>query len=152
MKGQKRFCLFILCFVVFGSSANVLAKITGYSPCGNFEYTFMGTLRPEMFFGKNITFLNNNEPDDKAWFARHTLDTKLNISYGAKSYGKNVAECLLGLRNQAVWGNPASIASTTDAEVKTLDAVNGPHSHDIRDLYLGLENYGYVFDLVLCLD
>lgn len=63
-----------------------------------------------------------------------------------QSYSKNVAECMLGLRNQAVWGNPASIASTTDAEVKTLDAINGPHSHDIprlvpwfRELWLRLD-------------
>ncbi len=146
MKGQKSFCLFILCFVALINSADMLAKITGYSCNGDYEYNFLGTFRPEMFFGKNITFLNNNEPDDKIWYARHTVDTKLNILYGAKSYGKTVAECLMGLRNQAVWGNPASIASTTDAEVKTLDAVNGPHSHDIprlipwiRELWLRLD-------------
>lgn len=128
------------------SSVAMQAKVTGYSSNGDYEYNFMGTYRPEMFFGKNITFLNNNEVDDKVWYARHTIDAKINILYGAKSYGKNVAECLMGLRNQAVWGNPASIASTTDAEVKTLDAVNGPHSHDIprlvpwfRELWLRLD-------------
>lgn len=146
MKEQKSFFLFIVCFIALGSFFNVQAKVTGYSSNGDYEYNFMGTYRPEMFFGKNITFLNNNEVEDKVWYARHTIDAKINILYGAKSYGKNVAECLMGLRNQAVWGNPASIASTTDAEVKTLDAVNGPHSHDIprlvpwfRELWLRLD-------------
>lgn len=146
MKEQKRFCLFIFCVVALSVSTDVLGKVTGYSSNGDFEYNFMGTLRPEMFFGKNINFLNNNETDDKAWYARHTIDTKLNILYGAKTYGKNVAECVFTLRNQAVWGNPASIIPTTGAEVKTLDAVGASHSHELprlvpwfRELWLRLD-------------
>lgn len=84
MKEQKRFCLFIVCIVALSACADVSAKITGISSNGDLEYSFMGTLRPEMFFGKNITFLNNNETDDKVWYARHTIDAKLNILYGAK--------------------------------------------------------------------
>ena len=51
--------------------------------------------------------------------------------YGRNTYDFDVAELLFSLRNKAVWGNPNSIAGTTQAETKTLDSVDRAHSHFI---------------------
>ncbi len=96
---------------------------------GDFVFNFFGTFKPEMFFGKNVSLLNNNNEGNKIWFQRHTLDFAMGINYGAESYGSTVASLLFTIRNKGVWGNPESIASTTDAETKIVDAVGRRHKH-----------------------
>lgn len=98
---------------------------------GDFWLKFGGKFKPEMFFGKNLSLLNSNNEGTKIWFARHTLDLDLDIVYGQESYGDKVAELYFDVRNKGIWGNPGSIASTTDAETKVLDAVGRRHRHSI---------------------
>jgi len=95
----------------------------------DFEYIFSGVYKPETFYGKNITWLNNNNSFDQVYYSRHTLDLSLNIIYGQETYESKIAEFLMQVRNKAVWGNPESIASTTEADVKILETINGTHKH-----------------------
>src|SRR2546423_972307 len=79
----------------------------------DFEYILSSIFKPETFYGKNITWLNNKNNDDQSFFARHTLDMTLDVFYGMKTYGEKIAEFLFQLRNKGVWGKAESIASTT---------------------------------------
>lgn len=92
---------------------------------------FSGTFKPEMFYGKNFTMLNNCNAGDQVWYQRHTLDLKLDVQYGAQTYGRNVAEFLFGVRNKAVWGNHKGNAQTTLSEFKVSQSVLGAHNHYI---------------------
>ncbi len=98
---------------------------------GNVQYELFGHFRPETFFGKNISLLNNANPNDKIWFARHTLDVSSHTTYGKATYKEPVAEFMFSIRNKAIWGNSATIAATTEAETKLLDAVGRSHKHNI---------------------
>ena len=107
------------------------------------EFIFSGVFKPETFYGKNINWLNNDNDFDKTYFSRHTLDLMFNVLYGAKTYTQNVLEFLCQVRNKGIWGNPESIASTTFADIKVLDAIRGTHKHGfprhifwIRQLWL----------------
>lgn len=98
---------------------------------GDFELIFSGVFKPESFFGKNITLLNNNNRGNFIYFSRHTLDLALDILYGKETYGKTVAECMFDVRDRGIWGSPTSIAATTDAETKVVDSVGRSHRHFI---------------------
>ena len=98
---------------------------------GDITATFFGSFKPEMFFGKNVALLNNNNEGNKIWFARHTLDFNLGIEYGMETYEMAVSSLLFNIRNKGVWGNPESIAFTTEAETKIVDAVGRNHKHAI---------------------
>lgn len=111
------------------SSQPLLAKVSGVF--GDYEYAFSGRFRPETFYAKNFSLLNNNLDADQVWYARHILDLDLDVLYGGKTYGGTVAEFYFTLRNKAIWGDPSSIASTTETDVKILDAVGKGHKHDI---------------------
>jgi hypothetical protein len=87
--------------------------------------------KPEMFYGKNVSLLNNNNIGNKIWFQRHTLDLSLSIDYGNATYGSTVASFMTTIRNRGLWGNPESIAATTEAETKVVDAVARRHRHAI---------------------
>lgn len=91
------------------------------------EYTFGVKFKPESFYGKNISFLNEDITEkDTIWYWRHTLDLKMGAyddTHFVRSY--------FVLRNKAVWGNPASVALTNDSDVKFLGAVVGQHRHYI---------------------
>lgn len=127
---KKLSALAIIFYVILGSiPSNSLAKLESKS--GDFTFTFFGLLRPEMFFGKNVALLNDNNEGNKIFFQRHTLDLNLGIEYGADTYGLSVASFLMNIRNKGVWGNPESIAATTDAETKVVDAVARRHRHAI---------------------
>lgn len=97
----------------------------------DFLFSFFGMFRPEMFYGKNISLLNNNNEGNKIWFQRHTLDLGLGIDYGFQTYGATVASLVFNIRNKGIWGNPESIASTTEAETKIVDSVGRQHKHAI---------------------
>ncbi len=96
---------------------------------GDAELTLSGMYKPEMFYGKNVSLLNNNNPEDRLFFARHYLDLRTFIEWGRKVFEVPVLECMFTVRNKAIWGNPASIASTTNTRVRTLDDVGGVHRH-----------------------
>ncbi len=103
--------------------------VCGAEVCG-FEYEFSGVFKPETFAGDNISMLNNrNCGFDKVWYARHTLD--LNGKAKFLQGGIPVAETFGTIRNRGIWGNPSSIAKTTDATTKVVDSVGGSHSHSI---------------------
>lgn len=107
------------------------------------EWIFSGVYKPETFYGKNINWLNNDNNFDQVYYSRHTLDLSLDLLYGLETFGENILEFLFQVRNKGVWGNPESIASTTFADIKVLDAIRGTHKHGfprhifwIRQLWL----------------
>lgn len=111
------------------SVCNSFAKMTG--TYGDFEYVFSGMFKPEMFYGRNFSLLNNNNKWDKVWFMRHTIDLSLGIGYGKQTYCDSVLDFFMTIRDRGIWGNPTSIAFTTDAEVKLTDALLPGHRHAI---------------------
>lgn len=113
---------------------------------GDFDIDFYGMLKPEMFYGKNIALLNNNNDGNQIWYARHTIDLNLDLQYGGSKYDRTVVEMMFNLRNRGTWGSPESIAATTDSEIKRVDVVSGKHKHSIprhffwmRELWLAFE-------------
>jgi len=120
---------YFLLFVINLFVATSFAKINYKS--GDFEYSCSGTFKPEQFFGKNVSLLNNTLPEDKIWYARHTLDFVFDIAYGQETYGYQVAKAKFDIRDKAVWGNTLSIIPTTDTDIKLLNSVTGTHKHQI---------------------
>ena len=123
------------------------------STSGDFEYVFSGVFKPETFYGKNINWLNNDNNFDQSYVSKHVLDLAVDVLYGAQTYGEKIAELLFQMRNKGIWGNPESIASTTFADIKILDAIRGTHKHGfprhifwIRQLWLQF-NIGQAFGL-----
>lgn len=114
---------------------------------GDYEYAFSGKFRPETFYSKNFNLLNNNLDTDQTWYARHILDVDLDVLYGRQTYNEPVAEFYFTLRNKAVWGDPSSIASTTETDVRILDAVGRPHKHDIPRLFFWMREAWLRLDL-----
>lgn len=106
-----------------------------------------GIYKPELQFGDKISLLNNNNPQDKIFFMRHTADFNFDVIYGNESYGCKAAEFLFTLRNRAIWGNPASIASTTRSEIPLLGAAVAPHSHGIPRLFFWMREGWLWLDL-----
>ena len=119
----------VVCIALLSISSISLAKLQ--TKVGDFDFIFSGAFKPEMFFGKNVALLNNNNKGNEIIFARHTLDLKLNILYGIETYGMPVAEFKFDIRDKGVWGSSTSIASTTDATTKIVDSVGRTHSHSI---------------------
>src|SRR5579863_8761036 len=99
------------------------------STSGDFEYVFSGVFKPETFYGKNINWLNNDNTFDKSYVSKHVADLSFDVLYGAQTYGEKIAEFLFQLRNKGIWGNPESIASTTFADIKVLNAIRGTHKN-----------------------
>src|SRR5579863_8817088 len=143
----------VFCIMQAVMSVNSLrSEIRGTS--NDWEYIFSGVFKPETFYAKNPTWLNNLNPFDRSYLSRHVLDLSVDILYGAQTFGTKIAELLFQVRNKGIWGNPFSIASTTEADVKILEAINGiPHSHAfprhifwIRQIWLQF-NIGEAFSL-----
>ncbi|HLJ31843.1 MAG TPA: hypothetical protein VKU36_05365 [Candidatus Babeliales bacterium] len=109
-------------------SANVL-KPDFRSTYNDLEYSFSGVFKPESFFGKNTNWFNNDNDFDKSYVSKHVLDLALNAWYGAKTYGEIILEFMFQVRNKGIWGSPESIASTTFADIRVLDAIRGTHRH-----------------------
>lgn len=98
-------------------------------------FDFSGNFKPEMFYGKNISLLNNDNHADKTIYLRHTLDLKLDIGFGRTKYDHDIIFTRFGARNKGVWGNARSISQTTDAETKISETVFGAHRHYIPRLF-----------------
>ncbi|TET06368.1 hypothetical protein E3J79_02210 [Candidatus Dependentiae bacterium] len=117
-------------FSLFISSLYFPSFITGISSKETDTwFSFSGSFKPELFYGKNINLLNDNNPADRIFYFRHTLDFKLNASYGREKYGHDIIYARFAPRNRAIWGNPKSYFQTTDATIKSLEVVYGPHRH-----------------------
>ncbi len=99
---------------------------------GDSEFKFGFKLRmPEFFHGKNLRLLNNNNPTDRVLYFRHTLDFNSEYRYGKSTADNDIVYVKMTVRNKGVWGDPESIASTTNATIKELDTVFGEHKHGI---------------------
>ncbi len=85
-------------------------------------------LFPEFFYGKNLTLLNNKNPDELIIF-RHFIDSFATYTYGNATREFFKAKC--GVRSRSVWGNNISVLETTDTPIRELGAVFGPHRHGI---------------------
>jgi len=147
MKKQTMFCLLIFSFFVLINVGTARAKISCKSADGDLEYVFSGMFKPEMFFVNNATLLNKTLATDKFCYAQHTLDLRFNALYGQKTYGRNVGEASIDIRNKAVWGSPESIASTLDSDVRFLDAITGNHSHFIPRQIFWIRGARLKFDI-----
>lgn len=101
----------------------------------DFTWLIAGKFKPEMFYGNNITYLNDVESEDRAWYSRHTLDTTVSMLYGKRSYYHDVIEAKFQFRNKVVWGNPASVAPTTETGFKVGDAYGYTHKHALTRLF-----------------
>ena len=80
---------------------------------------------PEFFYGRNLTLLNNRNPDELILF-RHFIDSFLTYSYGDTKREIFKAKC--SVRSRSVWGS-TSVIETTDAPIKEVNAVFGVHRH-----------------------
>ena len=116
----------ILC-LVFGSADAVFVK----ADYGDLELKFFGLFRPEAFYGRNINLLNNSNDLDKIFYFRHIIDLNTDLLYGRKTYERDVAHFFFSVRNKSVWGNPGSVAATTDAEQKLVNSTLRKHKHQI---------------------
>ena len=95
------------------------------------QFNYWGFCKPEMFYGKNTNYLNNRNAADKQWYERTILGFTADFLYGSKTYGVSALEFLLTFWTKVVWGNPESIARTTDTTVRFLEVVTGSHNHGI---------------------
>jgi hypothetical protein len=119
----------------------------GFFQNPDLAWNFSGIFRPEGFYGKNISLLNNDNREDQILFSRHTLDFNFDVLYGQKTYSCDLAKFRFTVRNKAVWGNPSSIASTTDTEVKSLNAPDKPHKHYIPRYIFWMREIWLKYDL-----
>src|SRR3990167_6011144 len=110
-------------------------------------FTFNGSFKPEMFTGVNVGLLNKNNVGNQTWYMRHTLDINLGISYGEETFGSSIIDSKFNVRNKGVWGNPESLASTIEATVKDIDAVEGAHKHAIPRHIFWMREAWLDFDL-----
>lgn len=104
-------------------------------PESDIEIDFWGFWKPEAFVGKNFTFLNNNNPQDKIFYFRHTNDWFFDLVYGKEKFGRPVAEFKTSVRNRAVWGSPSTIANTLPSSIKGGGVEFGEHSHAFPRLF-----------------
>lgn len=144
----KKNIVFSAAFVLFYifSCTNIAGKMVSLQN-GDFEYSLSGTFKPETFYGKNTSLLNNDNETDKRWFARHTLDMVFDVLYGRRTYGKPISEFFFSIRNKGVWGDPNSIASTTEVDTKILEAIGRPHKHAIPRHIMWIREGWLRFDL-----
>ncbi len=151
MINKSKFLLLCLYFFTTFQISNLYSFQTSY---GDFEYHITSKFKPESFFGKNISLLNNKNETDKIWFSRHTLDLNFDALWGQKTYEHTIAQFYFTLRNKAIWGNPESITRTTEAESKVdgLEAVGRPHRHGIPRHILWMREGWLKFDLSEALD
>lgn len=130
MHGVSMLCVLNVLFTFGATLKAELATVP-------FKYTFSGASREEMFYGSNISLLNNNNTSDKIFYARHYLDLMLDVIVpAARAECPPPVELYFSIRNKAIWGDPNSIASTASTTIKFVDSILGPHSHYIpRQLF-----------------
>lgn len=142
---ENKFLRFIALSLLLVSCASYAAFTL--KPNLDVEWVFSGMYKPEMFYGRNISLLNNNVAADRIWFARHTMDLNFNGIYGKKTYDCEVAEFLFTMRNKGVWGNPNSVSSTTDSQIKGVTTLIGKHKHFIPRHFFWIRELWLKFNL-----
>lgn len=95
----------------------------------------------------NTSLLNSVTNIVAIWYMRHTLDLKLALSYGLKTYGSPILNTNFTVRNKGVWGNPESITRTTEATIKDVEVVDGGHRHAIPRHIFWIREAWIDFDL-----
>lgn len=100
------------------------------------EFRLYSKFRTEFFGGKNLRLLNDRNDEDRLAYFRHILDLNAEYHYGKASRKYDVVIFKLNLRNRGIWGDPESIALTTESEVKRLDVISGSHRHAIPRHFL----------------
>lgn len=86
---------------------------------------------PEFFYGKNLRFINNDNPTDRVFYFRHVIDLNLEYKFINKDKNYDIVFAKANIRDKGVWGDPESIAFVTANTIKLLDSVVGDHSHAI---------------------
>ncbi|BDC35218.1 hypothetical protein Noda2021_11760 [Candidatus Dependentiae bacterium Noda2021] len=119
----------------------------GFKTDTDFEFALWGLYKPETFYGKNLSLLNNKNQQDQIFFSRHVFDVNINILYGQECYGIPVAEFMSTFRNKAIWGLPTSISPTTDARLKVLDSMIGDHKHFLPRLFMWIRELWLDFSI-----
>lgn len=152
---KKNTSMLVLCILSCLISSIAEAKLRGFAYDADCSYELSGIFKEEMFYGKNISLLNDNNKYDRILYWRHIFDISLDIVYGTKTYGHKAVELYGTMRNRSVWGNPKSIATTTSSSVKLSETVFGEHSHAvprhivwIRELWMKMD-LGDVLHLAL---
>ncbi|MFC1845693.1 hypothetical protein ACFLX2_01045 [Candidatus Dependentiae bacterium] len=106
-----------------------------------FKWEFSGMFKPgDTYYGKNISLLNNCEPEDRIFYSKHTLDLNADFAY------TDIAQARFSVRNKAVWGN-SEVAPTTTSSTKILDAVGQRHKHFIPRQILWMREAWLEFSL-----
>ena len=118
-----------------------------FQPTDDFSFFFSGKFRPETFYARNVSLLNDNNTEDKIYFSRHTLDITLDTLYGLGTYGSNIAEMKTTLRNRAVWGDPMSSSPVTPARIDDLGASDLTHNHFLPRNILWIREFWLSFDV-----
>jgi hypothetical protein len=133
--------------LAFFNANDALKKALLAPPTSDLQWNYSGSFKPEMFYGKNISLLNNCNPEDRIWYLKHTLDLTIALAYGMKSYDSAVADLKISWRNKAIWGEPYSIAWTTLDTTKFLDYVIPPHNHAIPRMFNWMREVWLRFDI-----
>lgn len=133
-KKQLYFFLALCCSIIFNGIEAGKSCLLHKKDC-DIEIDLWGYFKPEVFAGKNFTFLNNNIPQDTIFYFRHTNDYFLNMIYGKETYGCPAAEFKTSVRNRAVWGSPSTIALTLPTTPRIAKIEAGEHSHSFPRLF-----------------
>jgi hypothetical protein len=119
-----------------------------FQPTDDFSFFFSGKFRPETFYAHNYSLLNNlHSKDDQGYFSRHTIDVTLDSFYGLGTYGRNIAQMKMTMRNRAVWGDPSSITPVTSAVFDDLGANDFSHNHFIPRNIIWIREFWLSFDV-----
>lgn len=122
---MKRSLLLVISFA-FIAAANAAPNCFDKA---DFEYSFSGMLKEDMFAANNYSLFNSCNDFDRVWFMRHTLDYFFKAIYGKEKCGYPLAEFNFSVRNKGVWGNPSTLAQMSSSDVKILDVLTGEHNH-----------------------
>ncbi len=120
------YCFLASVIFIASNAEDVVSEQSGTEfSLGKAKATLQLKFKPETFATNSSNLLNNAVRSDRLFFNRGTVDLNGNINYA------DLAEFFVTLRNQATWGNAETIATTTETELKLLDAVFGGHRHYI---------------------
>ena len=125
----KKMSLFSLICISIVQNSATQSPLPLFKEGLDLAYEFWGLYRPELFYGKNISLLNDDNPADQIWYMRSIIDYSSRVIYGQEQYCHPAAELIFTVRNKSIWGNLSSIGSTSESEIKVLDAVGSPHKH-----------------------
>lgn len=133
--------------ILMGYAPLLHAKFVACDEKSDITLAISGKYKPESFYGRNINFLNNNELDDKVFYARHIFDANVAAAYGKRTYNQEIINLFFTLRNRANWGNTNANGSTTESSVRLGDSTFGAHRHIDTRLKITLRELWLSFNL-----